>query len=166
RQVCRRRHIAPGAAGPGGASAERILEGGRDRAVVAAAGEAAARGEDVLEGAAGDADLQHHAVEACLRGVVVLERQLGRSRGQLAAVTPPVFCSVPTRLFVAPEPTFCRQKLTVTVSLGSRTPLGGAQPSAVMVAPAATTTGVGVPVQLGNLKLPMRVRQLKPLVAA
>jgi hypothetical protein len=86
--------------------------------------------------------------------------------GPLAPVTPPEFCSVPTRFAVGAEPTFCRQKLTVAVSLGSRTPLAGEQPSAVMVAPADTITGVGVAVQLGNLKLPMRVRQLKLLVAA
>ena len=69
-------------------------------------------------------------------------------------MTPPVFCSVPTRLVVAPVPELCRQKLTVTVSPGSITPLEGEQLSAVIVAPEGMITGVGVPVHVSELEVP------------
>jgi len=46
---------------------------------------------------------------------------------------------------VLAPPVFCTQKLTVTVSPGSSTPLAGVQLSATRVAPALVITGLGTP---------------------
>jgi hypothetical protein len=46
-------------------------------------------------------------------------------------------------LAVAEEPVFVTQKLTVTVSFGSRAPFAGAQPSVTIVAPPETMIAVG-----------------------
>src|SRR2546423_14670042 len=81
-------------------------------------------------------------------------------------VTPPVFCNMPTRLVVGPLPAFWTQKLKVTVSPGSITPFEGLQLSVVRLELSGMIAACGIETQLGNLKLPMRVLQLKlPFVA-
>src|SRR5262249_16044228 len=57
-------------------------------------------------------------------------------------VTPPDAWSVATRSVVSALPVFCMQKVTVTVSPGSGSPLAGRQLSADSVAPVEGITGI------------------------
>ena len=61
--------------------------------------------------------------------------------GPEGLTTPPVVWSVPIRLLVALLPMLFTQKLTVTCSLGSMTPLGGTQLSVTKVAGPTVSRG-------------------------